>query len=319
MVVHIISRFVNREYRVTTDQQRSEYLGRVASSLRNSDWVLFGYALMSTHIHWATIAGYEPLSRFIQPLHSGFALWLNRTQGKLGPVFADRPRAVVMRPRDLGRLLAYIHNNPVRAGVVTAPQYCTWTSHRAYAGLDASPSWLAVGQGLHSAGFDTTARGRQQFHQFVCERSGEREPVLCGDSLAQSRVDTRFQLDAPIELATPHLTEDDRLESAVTIRPGTPLRARWNGTPEELLSIVAKHTGISVPQLQSRERSRAVVCARRVALIVGHRHLSWTISEVGACLGISRQSAGRLIRSQAPDSALAESLAARLASMLSPS
>ena len=229
---------------------------------------------MSTHIHWAAVAGNKPLWQFVKPLHCGFARWLNITDGTFRPVFAERPSAFIVAPANCGRLLAYIHNNPVRAGVALHSDDANisrWTSHCIYTGRDQAPSWLAVAFGLRLAGFDSSAEGRRQFHQFVCAHaSQERNPFFCAHTLTTGRVQTRQQLGAPVELATPRLGIDAEAEYPILARPGTPLRPRWSGSLDELLVLVAEQTGISVECVQSPTRVREVVQARRVTLVLGH-------------------------------------------------
>ncbi len=86
---------------------------------------------MSNHLHWELIAGFSSFSRWSSPLHGGFARWLNRRQGRFGVVFAERPKTIVLPLTDAARLTAYLHNNPVRAGVARTASTSTWTSHRA--------------------------------------------------------------------------------------------------------------------------------------------------------------------------------------------
>jgi hypothetical protein len=58
-------------------------------------------------------------------------------------------------------VIAYIHNNPVRAGVVAKASDSSWTSHRAYVGSSKPPQWLKVDHGYElmnitePADFDT--------------------------------------------------------------------------------------------------------------------------------------------------------------------
>ena len=302
MIVHIISRFVNRAYRLDSDEMRDAYLRRVAAVAPRTDWILLGYALMSTHIHLAAVAGKEPLWRWVKPLHTGFALHLNRVQDTLGPVFANRPTTVAMWPEECGRLLSYIHNNPVRAGVARETLESTWTSHGAYAGQTPARPWLAVEMGLALSGFDADAAGRQQFHEFVAARAHlGRDPQLCGDALNQARVRVRAALDSPVELSSMVLDGENRTRSEILASPGTPIRQRWDGRIESLLRAVARHTGISVSRLVSRERRREVVAARRLAVMTGTRHLGLNTSEVGAALGVSRQAASWLLNSIPPE------------------
>ena len=140
-------------------EARAEYLRRVEASLTATDSLPLGYALMSSHTHWACITGREPPSRLMQSLHGGFAAWLNHQLHRLGPAFGGRFTDVVCPEERTGILLAYLHNNPVRAKVVDDPSDCDWTSHRAYLGLVAPPPWLNVKRGLSLCGSGTQPGG----------------------------------------------------------------------------------------------------------------------------------------------------------------
>ena len=133
------------------------------------------------------------------------------------------PRIARQIPQDaVVYIIAYIHNNPVRAGVALHSDDANilrWTSHRIYTGRDQAPSRLAVTFGLRLAGFDSSAEGRRQFHQFVCAHaSQEREPFFCAHTLTTGRVQTRQQLGAPVELATPRLGIDAEAEYPILTR-----------------------------------------------------------------------------------------------------
>ena len=49
-----------------------------------------------------------------------------------------------LRILSTARLLAYIHNNPVRAGLVDNPGDWSWSSYRATGGLEQAPPFLHV-------------------------------------------------------------------------------------------------------------------------------------------------------------------------------
>lgn len=68
---------------------------------------MLGYAVMSSHLHLVTRAGVAPSADFIKPLHVGFARWLNRHQGRFGPVFAERHATIQCGYARVARLLAY--------------------------------------------------------------------------------------------------------------------------------------------------------------------------------------------------------------------
>ena len=50
-IYHVICRFYNREFLVTDEEERSYYLGLLASGLAKSDAILLAWCIMSNHVH----------------------------------------------------------------------------------------------------------------------------------------------------------------------------------------------------------------------------------------------------------------------------
>ncbi|MCA9583282.1 MAG: hypothetical protein KC416_15890 [Myxococcales bacterium] len=179
---HLISRFAGRSHRMRGPKERARYLLTAQEIPAPPSLRRLAYALMGTHTHWAAQSTEDNVSGFLHPLHTGFARWWNRKHGGLGPVFADRPKQILVGdPEHLALLIAYIHNNPVRAGVVKGPSDSDWTSHRAYLGESTAPPWLDVDWTLAEMGFSSAPSGRLAFHDFVVSRSPyPRDPSLAG-------------------------------------------------------------------------------------------------------------------------------------------
>ncbi len=293
-VYHVISRFVNREYRLDSDALRQEYLRRVAQIQPRSSWDVLGYALMSSHIHWLLVCRGAPISRFIQPLHCGFAVWLNRTQRRIGHVFAERPSTIVVTPQDTLRVLAYIHNNPVRAGVVARASESSWTSHNAYYQIRDTPSWLSVRLGLALSGFKMSAKGRSAFNDHVTQQ-GEypRDPILSGNTSAEARSQIREALGSPIELESPVLA-GDKNEHQVLIRAGAKQPMPFI-SPLDVADYVAGMLGLESNLLFSRSRARHLVKARRLILMICCQHYGQSVGSIAGFLGISASAASDLL------------------------
>lgn len=166
-IYHLIPRFVGGEWFIRGPEERSEYLRLFAMGLQSSDWQCLAYALMSSHIHLALVAGSMELASWMRDVHSEFATWINqRTTPKrrIGGVFVRGPKRYEVVQSGVAKLIGYIHRNPVRAGLVDDPNESDWTSHRAYVGASPSPSWLASERGLELAGFSDP----QQMHRWIC-------------------------------------------------------------------------------------------------------------------------------------------------------
>ncbi len=130
-VYHLISRFVAREWFIKTDHDRQIYLQLLGRAPAATDWRCFSYAVMSSHIHLGLLSGEMPLVDWLRDAHSPFAEWINDRRDRIGAVFTRGPNLKEVREDGVGRVIAYIHRNPVRAGVVAAPRDSDWTSQRA--------------------------------------------------------------------------------------------------------------------------------------------------------------------------------------------
>jgi putative transposase len=301
-LVHVITRFVDHEFRIDSEAIRREYLDRLSEYLSRADWIWLAFAIMSSHIHLALLAGAEPLSRWIAPLDTWLAQRLNRVQGRHGPVFQERPTTLSM-PRDRAdRLIPYLHNNPLRAGLAAERENPLWTSHAFYAGIAAPPAALSVESGLGFCGFGSDSDDREAFVALVDARASEgRDETLSGDSATLRRAATRLETGAPVELTSPQARPDGLLqygivEQSVPIRPlGLSL------SPETVIALVGSTMGVAPAEMASRNRTRAVVSARRVAVNVWRR-CSRPMVEIGAALGLGRSAVSRLLyRGRAED------------------
>lgn len=152
-VYHLISRFVAREFFIQSAVERETYLSLLGFMIARSDWRCFSYAIMSNHIHLGLVAGDEPLAEWLRPTHTHFAQWINQRRERIGAVFVKGPNFIEVMRHGAPHVINYIHQNPVRAGVVADARDSDWTSHRAYLGLTRKLPWLDVELGLELAGF----------------------------------------------------------------------------------------------------------------------------------------------------------------------
>jgi hypothetical protein len=301
-VHHLVSRFVNEEFRFTGTRERRHYLEQVPRALARSDWNPNSYCLMSSHTHLGARAGVLPSASFIKPLNVGVAGWLNKTQDRLGPVFADRHRSIVVCDgQRVARLVAYIHNNPVRAGVVRDPADSDWSSHRAYLGLVKPPPWLDVERGLSECGFDSSSSGRLAFHEFVVSLSGElRSEELSGAGIAKQRAQIRAVLGSSIECSWPSIPDPSTGQAIELLSPMRRAVA-WPGAAADVVRVVANYLGIAEIEILGRGRQHHLSGARRLLLHLWTVYLGRSQTEMRALLGLSSSRASELLRSPHAD------------------
>jgi putative transposase len=300
-VAHVITRFVNgARVMEEVDGAREQYLERLSRAVSTSDWTLCWYALMDTHTHMALVCGEDPLDQWVRPLHSGWAGWVNRA-GRLrggrtrGPLIADRPMTVLI-PDDRALYLgAYIHNNPVRAKKATMAEESSWTSHRAYLGLELAVPGLDVARGLAFYGCTPSAEGRLRFHEYVsARRLDPQDPELSGRTAQQVRRRMRAERGPTVELETPRVHEGVA-RFPVHVPGGAYRREVYRGHPEAFLSDLSDVIGMDIEGLRTRSCERSRTNARRVVLLAW-RMAGRKTAELSAALAISRSAASNLVR-----------------------
>ncbi len=271
-VHHVISRFVDRSWLFQDAEERTKYLNFLGRSLHRSDWRCLAYCLMSNHVHLAFVAGDEPLASWAHRAHSPFAQWMNKRRGRLGPVFADRPAAHHVPPHRVAEVLAYVHNNPVRAGVVASAAASAWSSHGVYVGRLPARRWLHVDEGLALAG----SGGRpDEFDAFVTSRTTIIELPNMGAVRSAAR------RRGPVEVGTPTLV--DPVLVPIVARPSAALR------PEVADVLRAARARFAVGMATLR-RPYARGAARR-AVIHAAVQLGIPLSDAASALGVTRQRA----------------------------
>jgi REP element-mobilizing transposase RayT len=90
---------------------------------------LGAYVVMSNHVHVLLLPRISP-SKLLQSLKGATARESNRILGRTGETFwqAESYDHWVRDEKELGRITAYLENNPVKAGLVTRAEDYRWSS-----------------------------------------------------------------------------------------------------------------------------------------------------------------------------------------------
>nr|WP_286945332.1 transposase [Pseudomonas sp. UBA6718] len=138
---HVVQRGNNRDACFFQDEDYQFYLAVLADALRRYRVHLHAYVLMTNHVHLLMTPSDESgISRVMQHLGRMYVLYVNRTYRRSGTLWEGRHKASLINAAEY--LLAcyrYIELNPVRAGMVTAPEAYRWSSYSWHAWGKADP------------------------------------------------------------------------------------------------------------------------------------------------------------------------------------
>ena len=114
-----------------TPEKRDFLLSTLFEEAKRFDWRLEAWAVMSNHYHFVAMAPEDAntLRKFVKALHSKAAIWLNRVDGESGRKvwFQYRDTCLTYQKSYLARL-NYVHNNPVKHGLVGNAENYPWCS-----------------------------------------------------------------------------------------------------------------------------------------------------------------------------------------------
>jgi REP element-mobilizing transposase RayT len=256
---HITSRGNAKQAIFRDDADRDILLHILGAAVRRFGWELHAYCLMGNHYHLLVQTPEPNLSRGMKQVNGVYTQRFNRRHQRVGHLFQGRFGAILVeREVYLLELVRYVALNPVRAGMVTAPEQWRWSSHRAHAALAAAPEWLQIEPILERFAADPK-EAPLRYRRFVADGIGLESPwsqlrgqVLLGTDLFAERFRTLLANRA----VSPEVPRADRLVARPSLNSLLP-HVRTMGrtarnaaiveaclTHRYTVAEVARHTGL---------------------------------------------------------------------------
>ena len=132
-IYHIIIRGVNRQTICCDDRDRERLCQTLFKYQSNSDFDIFGYCIMSNHIHLLIKENLECISDIVKKISSSYVFWFNSRYERSGHLFQERYKSeIVENDSYFLTALRYIHQNPVKAGITEFARDYKWSSFNEY-------------------------------------------------------------------------------------------------------------------------------------------------------------------------------------------
>lgn len=132
-IYHIMLRGINRQTIFEDDEDKRRFLETILKYKTISKYSIFSYCLMDNHVHLLLKETEEGISEAIKRISSSYVYWYNMKYERSGHLFQDRYKSeIVENTAYFLRVLRYIHQNPVKAGLEENVFASKWTSINEY-------------------------------------------------------------------------------------------------------------------------------------------------------------------------------------------
>lgn len=170
-IYHVINRGNYRSWIFNEAKTRAAFQTCLFEACERSHWLLHAFVIMGNHFH---LALETPLGNLVAGMHwlqTTFATRFNRMRHEHGHLFQGRYKSLFVEGgAALGMVCDYIHLNPMRASIVSAPALGTYvhSSYWFFQHHARRPKFMRADTALKAAGglVDTPA-GRRSYQAFL--------------------------------------------------------------------------------------------------------------------------------------------------------
>ena len=276
-IYHVYNRVGGGSKEFADEELAATFVALLRLAMGRDGAAVLAWCLLGNHYHLVVRQGPVQLSRPMKTLQQGVTRVRNLRCRVFGPLWQGRFKAKeVIDERYLMQLIAYVHLNPVKAGLAEDVGGYRWSGHRDVVGRRRDPI-VAVDDVLLLYG-ETRRRALRAYRSAMASVVGEEWSGAAPGKLPW------WRMGRP--------TEEERIrrrEDAFVDELGRST-ARWRPryTAEEWLELACAHLECDPERLCGRGRAPEVVRMRELTGLVGIERYGVKVTELAAELGKSR-------------------------------
>ncbi len=131
--IHIVTKGIKKEFIFYKEKYKNEYISLLNKYLNEiKELKMLSYCIMDNHAHILTYTTeINKLSEFMKKLNTAYAIYYNEKEEREGYVFANRYYTQTIKDEiHLLACIKYIHENPVKAGLVNNAKEYKYSSYK---------------------------------------------------------------------------------------------------------------------------------------------------------------------------------------------
>jgi REP element-mobilizing transposase RayT len=301
-----MGRGIERRKIFLSDIDRNDFIDRLASQAQDGALEIYAWVLMPNHFHLLCKTKNLPLASIMRRILTGYVVNFNKRHRRYGHLFQNRYKSIVCQEDVyLKELVRYIHLNLLRAGLVKDIKELNrnpWSGHSALTGK-VKREWQNTKYVLSF--FGSFGNSRKNYLRYVKEGINQgRRPELVGGGLIRSMggwsAVLAIRKSGEREVADQRILGDgDFVKQVISgLDDLVKKNLRLSGQRIDIKVLaekVSEKYNVSIGELRSGGRRRAVVQARRAMSWIGVRELGYSGADIARYLGVTNSCVTRMI------------------------
>ena len=132
-IYHIMIRGINRQYIFQDEDDCFKFIRTIQDYKEKCGYEVYAYCLMGNHAHILLKVIKEPLEQIMRRICGRYVYWYNQKYDRIGSLFQGRFKSEPVEDDTYFlTVIRYIHQNPVKAGLVSRQEDYKWSSFNEY-------------------------------------------------------------------------------------------------------------------------------------------------------------------------------------------
>lgn len=132
-IYHIILRGINKGLIFRDTEDKEYFKEKLKQYKKKHKFKIYAYCLMDNHIHMIIAEEKETIGTIVKRISSSYVYYYNKKYERCGHLFQERYKSEPIEDDIyLNIAIRYIHQNPLKAGMVTCIDKYTWSSYNDY-------------------------------------------------------------------------------------------------------------------------------------------------------------------------------------------
>ena len=266
---HVIGRGIEQRDIYTDPKDCVDFLTRLEKCLCETGSKCLAFSLLPNHFHLLILRGHRPLAELMRRLMTGYAVHFNRRHKRVGHLFQNRYKALLCDKESyLMELVAYIHLNPLRSGLVgdlRGLQKYKWCGHGTLLGRN-DHRFLAKDDVL--AEFGSRLRSAvSKYGAFIAEHAGRfKHGELSGGGAVRSVRGDILEVDEDFPTQKEKPASDERIlgegDFVKSVLGKSKDEQDGKLAVSEIIRQVEGASGVTFEEIRSKSQARQTAKAR---------------------------------------------------------